>query len=163
MGAELLEFKKCCPWAVWWPLYLFAVWDIELFFPPHTCSPSLLSWGYMAWQCGEILIPNKATPTSKEETGLKKVYLCRIQAFIQALFYSRLTNGTVKLDRRSYFDWSWFLWKLFFSVHDNCLWLHNLQFWSNVVCRHRFRNAEEVPKMLTIFGSYIFCSQIVLV
>ena len=53
--------------------------------------------------------------------------------------------------------------KTFFSVHDNCLWLLNLRFWSNVVCRHRFKNAEEVPKMLTIFGSYIFCSQIVLV
>ena len=107
---------------------------------------------------------SKQSHTHKQgRNRTKKVYLCRIQAFIQALFYSRLTNGTVKLDRRGYFDWSWFLWKLFFSVHDNCLWLHNLQFWSNVVCRHRFKNAEEVPKMLTIFGSYIFCSQIVLV
>ena len=42
----------------------------------------------------------------------------------------------VKLDLRGYFDWSWFLWKLFFSMHDNCVWLLNFRFWSNVICRH---------------------------
>ena len=35
-------------------------------------------------------------------------------------------------DRQGYFDQSWFLWKLFLSVHDNCMWLLNFWFWSNV-------------------------------
>ena len=35
-------------------------------------------------------------------------------------------------DQRGYIDWSWFLWKLFLSVHDNYVQLLNFQFWSNV-------------------------------
>ena len=41
--------------------------------------------------CREILIPNKAKPTSKEkeQDSQKCTYVCSMQAFIQVLFCNR--------------------------------------------------------------------------
>ena len=97
------------PWAVWWPPYLFAVRQI------HSVDIEFLLWALSVWcgcsrtryHCrvrdlenvktqnplgvgGEILIPNKVTPTSKEEAGLKNVY-------VLIIYYIIIHGGTVVL------------------------------------------------------------------
>ena len=80
-------------WAVWWKLYFFAIpqvhsVDIEFLL----CALSVwCGWSRTRYHCrvrdlvdvvtqnplvvgGEILIPNKATPTSKQQAGLKNGY-----------------------------------------------------------------------------------------
>ena len=80
-------------WAVWWQLYFFAIpqvhsVDIEFLL----CALSVwCGWSRTRHHCrvrdlvdvvtqnplvvgGEILIPNKATPTSKQQAGLKNGY-----------------------------------------------------------------------------------------
>ena len=89
------------PWAVWWPLYFFAVRQV------HSVDIEFLLCALSVWcgcsrtryHCkvrdlvdvntqnplvvgGEILIPNKTTPTSKEEAGLKGVYVLIIYYII---------------------------------------------------------------------------------
>ena len=88
-------------WAVWWQLYFFAVPQV------HSVDIEFLLCSLSVWcgcsrtryHCrfrdlvdvetqnplivgGEILIPNKATPTSKQEAGLKNGYVLIIYYII---------------------------------------------------------------------------------